>query len=74
MKNIPHFSEEEARRVLGSPEGRQLLELLTRDGGAALRKAADALKRGDAEQARTLLSPVMDSPEAAPLIDSLNRG
>ena len=38
------FSEQQIRRVLGSPEGQKLLQLLSRDGGAALRQAAQAMR------------------------------
>lgn len=34
------FQEQDIRRVLGSPEGQKLLQLLNRDGGQALRQAA----------------------------------
>jgi len=74
MEN-PHnpLDGKDAKRVLESKEGRELLKLLGRDGGAALREAAAALQRGDAEQARRLLSPIMDTAEASALVDRLNR-
>lgn len=66
------FSEQQIRRVLGSPEGQKLLQLLSRDGGAALRQAAQAMRAGDYALAQQLLSPVMQSPQAQQLIAKLN--
>lgn len=67
------FDPAAVRRVLGSPEGQQILQLLNQDGGQALKKAADALRAGDAETARQVLSPIMESEAAAGLIDKLNQ-
>lgn len=67
------FSEQEIRRVLTSDAGRQLLQLLNRDGGANLRQAAEAVKRGDIDGAKALLTPVMETPEAAALVDKINQ-
>ena len=68
------FTPEQIRRVLGSNEGRKLLEILNRDGGAVLRQAAAAYQAGDSERVRKLMEPLMRSPEAAGLIERLNRG
>lgn len=67
------FNEKDIKRVLGSPEGQQILALLNRDGGQTLRSAADALKSGNAEEAKRIISPIMESKEAAALISRLNR-
>lgn len=67
------FDEKAIRRVLGSPEGQQILQLLNQDGGQALRRAADALRSGSAEAAREALAPIMESEAASALIDKLNR-
>ena len=58
------FSEQQIRRVLGSPEGQKLLQLLSRDGGTALRQAAQAMRAGDYTAAQQILSPLMQSPQA----------
>ena len=71
-QNLP-FNENDVRRVLGSPEGKKLLQMLNRDGGQTLRKAADALRTGNPEEAMRILSPVMESDKAAGLIEKLNR-
>lgn len=66
------FSEQQIRRVLGSPEGQKLLQLLSRDGGTALRQAAQAMRAGDYTAAQQILSPLMQSPQAQQLIAKLN--
>ncbi len=66
------FSEQQARQVLGSPEGQKLLQLLSRDGGEALRKAAQAMRTGDYQSAQAILGPLMQSPQAQQLIAQLN--
>ena len=71
-KQLP-FNEKDIQRVLGSPEGQQILRLLNRDGGQALRQAADALRSGNTEEAKRVLSPIMESEEAAGLINKLNK-
>ena len=67
------FQESDARRILGSKEGRALLKLLNQDGGAMLRQAAAAFQSGDMEKAKQLVTPLMESSEAQALIKELNR-
>lgn len=67
------FTPQQIERVLKSPDGKQLLALLNRDGGAALRQAASAVRAGDYDAAKKIMSPVMQTPEAAKLVDRLNR-
>ena len=69
---LPSFSEADIQRVLGSAEGRSLLQLLRQNGGSSLQQAADALKAGDAARAQELLRPLMESPAAAELVKKLN--
>ncbi len=70
---FPAFSEADIKKVLGSPEGQALLQLLNRDGGTLLRQAAAAVKSGDMEKAKQLVQPVMESRDAAALIEKINR-
>ncbi len=67
------FSEAQLAAVLSSPEGKALIALLGRDGGAAIRAAADAFRRGDAQRAKELLSPIMQEPQAQALVEKINR-
>ena len=70
---FPSFTEADIKRVMGSAEGQALLRLLNRDGGALLRQAAASIKSGDAETAKRLLQPVMESKDAAALIEKINK-
>ncbi len=69
-KKIP-FSAEALQRVLGSPEGRQLLARLQQSSGV-LQQAAQAYQNGDMETARSLVQPFADTPEAAALLQKIN--
>lgn len=71
--SIPSFSEAEIRKVLGSPEGKMLLQLLGQNGGTALRQAADAVKRGDTAAAQEIMRPLMESPAIAALVNKINQ-
>ena len=63
------FTKQQLAAVLSSSEGKQLLSLLSRDGGAALSQAAQAFKNGDTELAKSIVSPLMQSDEAQALIE-----
>lgn len=71
--NLP-FTADQARRVLASPEGRQLIQLLSRDGGAALQQAAQALRAGDYAALQQTLAPLMQTPQAQQLLAKLTGG
>ena len=66
------FSEAQLRRVLSSPAGKQLLQLLAANGGAALRQAAAAAAQGDHARAFALLRPVLETDEAQALLRQLD--
>ena len=66
------FTKQQLAAVLSTPEGRQLLTLLSRDGGSALSQAAQALRNGDSELAKSIISPLMQSGEAQALIEKIN--
>lgn len=67
------FTQADLARALASPEGRQLLALLRRDGGDALQQAAQAVKTGNYEAAKTVLEPMLQNPEAAALLGKLTK-
>lgn len=67
------FTPEQIKKVLGSKEGQKLMELLNRDGGAALKQAVGAYKTGDLDAVKRILEPVMQTPEASRLVDEINR-
>lgn len=64
-------SPEELRRVLASAEGQTLLRLLRSDGGAGLKAAAEALRKGNVEGVKSALSPLLAGTEAEALTRSL---
>ena len=63
----PRPDPEQLRKLLSGPEGRALLQILQADGGAGLRAAAEAMKRGDTEGVKTALSPLLAGTEAEAL-------
>lgn len=66
------FAAEQARRILDSAEGKQLLALLSRDK-STLQAAARAVQNGDTAAAKSLLRPLVDTPEADALLQKINR-
>ena len=67
----PPFSEQQMKKLVGTPEGQKLLALLSRDGGAAFRQAACAYRAGDLSQVQQTLGPLLRTPEAAELLAKL---
>ncbi len=63
---------EEARRILNSAEGKQLLAMLRRSGN--MQQAAAAIQDGRSEEARALLRPLLEDPAAVALLQRLKRG
>ena len=72
LSGFPSFSEADIQKVLGTAEGRSLLQLLRNDRSNTLQKAADALKAGNIQHAQELLRPMMESPAVAELIRKIN--
>lgn len=70
---LPSFSEADIKKILGSKEGQALLRILNRDGGVALRQVAAALKSGNTARAQELAKPLIQTQEAAALIDKINK-
>jgi len=68
------FSEGDVKKALTSPEGKKLLQILGQDGGTRLRQAADALRSGNTDEFQKVLSPVMETEEAAALLKKLDQG
>ncbi len=71
-QKIPQFSAEQVKRVLGSPEGKQLIALLSRDGGKGMQQAAEEYRKGNLEGAQEALKPLMQTAEAEALLKKLN--
>ena len=56
-----------------SPEGKQLMELLERDGGGSMQAAAEAANRGDLSGVLQLVTALMKNPEAAELLNKISQ-
>ncbi len=61
------------RQLLGSPQGQQLLRLLSKDGGTALKQAGAAVQQGDQAEARNILAPMLQDPEVQKLLAALEK-
>ena len=66
----PQISPRDMQRVMGSPEGKELLALLSESG--CLQKAMEAFRKGDMNSVRGALEPVMASEKAEELLRKLN--
>lgn len=71
-QKFPQFSVEQVKQVLGSPEGKQLIALLSRDGGKGMQQAAAEYRKGNLEGAQEALKPLMQTAEAEALLKKLN--
>lgn len=70
---MEHLSPAQLQTILNSQEGKKLLEILQKDSGTALQKAAAAAKSGDYAQVQALLKPVLEGTNAADLAQRLQR-
>ena len=69
VKNDPQM----VQRVMQSPDGQKLMQLLTSsDNGAGLRHAAAGAGSGNTAQMVSMLKKVMQTPEGAALLDRLS--
>ncbi len=71
-QKIPQFSAEQVRQILSSPEGRQLIALLNRDGGKGMQQAAAEYRKGNLAGAQEALKPLVQTAEAEALLKKLN--
>ena len=65
------FTTAQLLEKLNTSEGRKLLALMQKDGGAAFSKAAAAAKSGNYSQAQAILAPLLEGTEACDLAKSL---
>ena len=66
MENTPDMSQ--LMKLAGSPAGQQLLSMLQKSGGSALREAIDKASAGDYAQAQKTLSGLLANPQAQALL------
>lgn len=71
-KNRPNLSKQEIEKLIQSRQAQELLMLLQKDGGAAVRQAAQAAVKGDYAKVRELLAPKLASEEARHLLKQLD--
>lgn len=57
--------------LLRSPAGQQLLEYLTKNGGAIAQSAAAQASVGDLTGAQKTISPLLDNPELQMILQKL---
>lgn len=69
----PEISPQEAKKLLSTPEARQLMALLSKDGGQSLQRAAAELRRGNTAGVQEVLKPLVETPEADALLKKLSR-
>ena len=60
-------------KLLGSPEGRELIRVLNPDGGKTMREAAGAMKAGDEQRMKDTVAPLLKSPQVRQLMAQLER-
>jgi len=65
------FSMADAMRLAQSDTARQLMDLLRRQNGEALQKAADSASAGNYEQVKQIMSQLLSDPKAAELMQRL---
>ncbi len=61
------------QKLLSTSEGRQLIKLLSGNGGAALKSAGNALRQGNTQEAQAIMAPLMKDPEVQKLLKSLEK-
>lgn len=66
------FTKQQIAAVLSTAEGKELLALLSKDGGAALKACARALSSGDTQSAQNLIAPLLQSDKARELLAKIN--
>ena len=70
MGKTPKFSQKEMQRVLSSPEGKELLAMLSKSEG--FQAARVAFKKGDMNTVQSALQPVLQTKEAGELLHKIN--
>ena len=61
------------QKLLSTSEGRQLIKLLSGNGGTALKNAGNALRQGNTQEAQAIMAPLMNNPEVQKLLKSLEK-
>ena len=67
-EKIQDFSAEEIRRLMGTPEAKELAAMLKKMDSGTLSKAASLTGKGDVDQAKAMLQPILDDPRVKELL------
>lgn len=59
--------------LLNTEQGKALIRLLSADGGKAMNEASAALKAGNSDKVREIMSPMLQNSEAKALLTSLEK-
>lgn len=59
--------------LLNTEQGKALIRLLSADGGKAMSEASAALKAGNSDKVREIMSPMLQNSEAKALLTSLEK-
>lgn len=70
MSDFEHAMQE-AMKISGTPEGKQLAALLQQLGGYNMQQALDQAAAGDFRQAKQAVLHLMQNPEARSLLEKL---
>ena len=70
MSDINHALQE-ARKLAGTPEGKQLAALLQQLGGYDMQQALDQAAAGDIRQAKQAVLRLMQYPQAQAILQKL---
>lgn len=73
MENRKNDVQQGMAKLLASPEGRELIRLLNRDGGQTLQQAAKAMEAGDEQRMKDTMTPLLSSPQVRQLMLALER-
>lgn len=65
--------KEEFQKIMSTAEGKRLVELLTQDGGSALKSAGKALRQGNEGAAKEKMAPLLGSSEVQALLQKLEK-
>ena len=73
QKNSQNFSMQEAMRLAKTDAGQQLLAMLQAQNSDSLKQAMNHASKGDYDQLKQTLAPMLSSPEAQKLLSQLGR-
>ena len=69
----PSPSMQDAMRLVQTPTGQKLIQMLQQNGGDSLHAAIEQAAAGNYTQAKQVISDLMNNPEAKKLIEQLGR-